>query len=64
MEKKGKKIKLKKQFNDILFNLYKQGHGLPKHKNEHNSTPLIHSDSTHETSVARIRQELYMTEEQ
>lgn len=49
MEKKGKKIKLKKQFNDILFNLYKQGHGLPKHKNEHNSTPLIHSDSTHET---------------
>lgn len=55
MEKKGKKIKLKKQFNDILFNLYKQGHGLPKHKNEHNSTPLIHSDSTHETYQANCR---------
>lgn len=55
MEKKGKKIKLKKQFNDILFNLYKQGHGLPKHKNEHNSTPLIHSDSTHEAYQANCR---------
>ena len=55
MEKKGKKIKLKKQFNDILFNLYKQGHGLPKHKNEHNSTPLIHSDKTHETYQANCR---------
>lgn len=46
MQKKGKKIKLRKQFNDILFDLYKKGHGLPKHKNEHNSTRLIHSDST------------------
>lgn len=55
MEKKGKKIKLRKQFNDILFNLYKQGHGLPKHKDEHNSTPLIHSDSTHKTYQAQCR---------
>ncbi len=49
MRKKGKKIKLRKQFNDILFDLYKKGHGLPKHKDEHNSTRLIHSDSTFKT---------------
>lgn len=53
MEKKGKKIKLKKQFNDILFDLYKKGHGLPKHKDEHNSTRLIHSDSTFKTYHAQ-----------
>lgn len=55
MQKKGKKIKLRKQFNDILFDLYKKGHGLPKHKDEHNSTPLIHSDSTHKTYQAQCR---------
>lgn len=53
MQKKGKKIKLRKQFNDILFDLYKKGHGLPKHKNEHNSTRLIHSDSTLKTYHAQ-----------
>lgn len=53
MQKKGKKIKLRKQFNDILFNLYKKGHGLPKHKDEHNSTRLIHSDSTFKTYHAQ-----------
>ena len=55
MQKKGKKIKLRKQFNDILFDLYKKGHGLPKHKDEHNSTPLIHSDSTYKTYQAQCR---------
>lgn len=55
MQKKGKKIKLRKQFNDILFDLYKKGHGLPKHKDEHNSTRLIHSDSTHKTYQALCR---------
>lgn len=53
MQKKGKKIKLRKQFNDILFDLYKKGHGLPKHKDEHNSTRLIHSDSTFKTYHAQ-----------
>lgn len=53
MQKKGKKIKLRKQFNDILFGLYKKGHGLPKHKDEHNSTRLIHSDSTFKTYHAQ-----------
>lgn len=55
MQKKGKKIKLRKQFNDILFDLYKKGHGLPKHKDEHNSTRLIHSDSTFKTYQAQCR---------
>lgn len=53
MQKKGKKIKLRKQFNDILFDLYQKGHGLPKHKDEHNSTRLIHSDSTFKTYHAQ-----------
>lgn len=53
MQKKGKKIKLRKQFNDILFDLYKKGHGLPKHKDKHNSTRLIHSDSTFKTYHAQ-----------
>ena len=53
MQKKGKKIKLRKRFNDILFDLYQKGHGLPKHKDEHNSTRLIHSDSTFKTYHAQ-----------
>lgn len=47
------KIKLRKQFNDILHDLYRLGYGKSKIKNEHNATPYIHSESTYKTYKAQ-----------
>ena len=47
------KIKLRKQFNTILHELYRQGFGKPKIKDEHNSTPYIHSENTYKTYKAQ-----------
>lgn len=47
------KIKLRKQFYTILHELYRLGYGKPKIKNEHNSTPYIHSESTYKTYKAQ-----------
>lgn len=47
------KIKLRKQFNTILHELYRQGYGKPKIKDKHNSTPYIHSESTYKTYKAQ-----------
>lgn len=47
------KIKLRKQFNTILHELYRQGFGKPKIKDKHNSTPYIHSENTYKTYKAQ-----------
>ena len=47
------KIKLRKQLNTILHELYRQGYGKPKIKDKHNSTPYIHSESTYKTYKAQ-----------
>ncbi len=52
----GQKIKLRKQMKDILHDKYQQGYGTSKHdkKDEHNSTPLIHSRKTYETYRSQV----------
>lgn len=49
------KIKVRKWMRGQLFLKYQQGHGVAKHsiKNEHNSTPYIHSNSTYKTYLAQ-----------
>lgn len=47
------KIKLRKQFNTILHELYRQGYGKAKIKDKHNSTPYIHSENTYKTYKAQ-----------
>ncbi len=56
-DKKTKKIKLRKYVSDSLFKKYKIGCGLPKHtrKNEHNSTPYIHSIDTYKTYKKQVK---------
>lgn len=49
------KIKVRKWMRGQLYTKYQQGHGKAKHniKNEHNSTPYIHSDRTYKTYLAQ-----------
>ena len=48
---RNREIKLRKQLHDSLREKYAQGYGKPKHglKDEHNSTPAIHSTNTYKT---------------
>lgn len=57
----GKKIKLKKQLRDSLYEKRRKGIGVSKHslKNEHNSTPYIHADATYQTY---LKQCIYFAE--
>ena len=49
------KIKVRKWMRGQLYVKYEKGHGQPKHeiKNEHNATPLIHSNATYKTYLAQ-----------
>ena len=50
-----KKMKIRKWFEKQLHAKYVTGHGMAKHaiKDEHNSTPYIHSDKTYKTYKAQ-----------
>lgn len=42
-------VKLRRQFNNILYDKFKKGHGKSKIKGKHNETPFIHSEKTYKT---------------
>lgn len=53
-----KKMKIRKWLEQQLHAKYATGHGMAKHaiKDEHNSTPYIHSDRTYRTYLSRCNQ--------
>lgn len=48
---RDKKMKVRKWLQQQLHERYLKGHGMAKHaiKDQHNSTPYIHSDQTYQT---------------